>query len=127
MHEDHDVSRHSRRNDTLSAEDLGILLQWHWKYGTATLRDERQRVQISLLKLFFAFTGSQLATLLGKDNSSKNSQESSTNNLSGNTLADDSDGDALIVDGPESKAQTTKRPGTFCYGGIDLFLPSTRS
>ena len=33
MHEDHDVSRHTRRKDTLSAEDLGILLQWHWKYG----------------------------------------------------------------------------------------------
>ena len=31
MHEDHDVSRHARRKDTLSAEDLGILLQWYWK------------------------------------------------------------------------------------------------
>jgi hypothetical protein len=36
MHEDQDVSRHARRKDTLSAEDLGILLQWHWKYGTST-------------------------------------------------------------------------------------------
>jgi hypothetical protein len=42
MHEDHDVSRHARRKDTLSAEDLGILLQWHWKYGTSTFANERQ-------------------------------------------------------------------------------------
>jgi hypothetical protein len=39
MHEDHDVSSHSRRKDTLSAEDLGILLQWHWKYGHGYLRE----------------------------------------------------------------------------------------
>ena len=25
----------------LSAEDLGILLQWHWKYGTSTFTNER--------------------------------------------------------------------------------------
>jgi hypothetical protein len=49
MHEDHDVSRQSRQKDTLSAEDLGILLQWHWKYGTAAFTNERQRVQLSLL------------------------------------------------------------------------------
>ena len=46
MHEDHEVSRHARRKDTLSAEDLGILLQWHWKYGTSTFANERQRVQM---------------------------------------------------------------------------------
>jgi len=28
----------SRRKDTLSGEDLGILLQWHWKYGHGYLR-----------------------------------------------------------------------------------------
>jgi len=39
MHEDHDVSRRAQRKDTLSAEDLGILLQWHWKYGTATFAE----------------------------------------------------------------------------------------
>jgi len=33
MHEIHEVSRRARRKDTLSTEDLGILLQWHWKYG----------------------------------------------------------------------------------------------
>jgi hypothetical protein len=105
----------------LSAEGLGILLQWHWKYGTATFANERQRVQMSLLKLFSAFTGSRPATLLGDDNSSsKNSSESSTDNLSGITLADDSDGDTR--NGSELKAQTTKRPRTVCYSGIDLFL-----
>jgi Protein of unknown function (DUF3435) len=78
MHKDHDVSRQSRQKDTLSAEDLGILLQWHWKYGTAAFTNERQRVQLSLLMLFSAFTGSRPDTLLGEDDSSStNSQESS--------------------------------------------------
>jgi hypothetical protein len=51
MHEDYDVRRQTRQKDTLSAEDLGILLQWHWKYGTAAFTNERQRVQLSLLML----------------------------------------------------------------------------
>jgi hypothetical protein len=70
MHEDHEVSRRARRKDTLSAEDLGILLQWHWKYGTSTFANERQRVQMSLLMLFSAFTGSRPATLLADDSDS---------------------------------------------------------
>jgi hypothetical protein len=49
MHEDHDISRRARRKDTLSAEELGILLQWHWKYGMSTFANERQRVQMGLL------------------------------------------------------------------------------
>ena len=60
MHKDHKVSRRARRKDTLSAEDLGILLQWHWKYGTSIFANERQRVQMSLLMLFSAFTGTFL-------------------------------------------------------------------
>jgi len=63
--------RQARPKDTLSAEDLGILLQWHWKYGTAAFTNERQRVQLSLLMLFSAFTGSRPDTLLG-DNSLSN-------------------------------------------------------
>ena len=83
MHEDHDVSRRARRKDTLSAEDLGILLQWHWKYGMSTFTNERQRVQMSLLMLFSAFTGSRPATLLADDSSSSNdSQEGSADDLS---------------------------------------------
>jgi hypothetical protein len=53
-------------------EDLGILLQWHWKYGMSTFTNERQRVQISLLMLFSAFTGSRPATLLADGSSSSN-------------------------------------------------------
>jgi hypothetical protein len=88
MHEDHDVNRQTRQKDTLSAEDLGILLQWYWKYGMLTFTNERQRVQLSLLMLFFAFTGSRLDTLLGEDDSSlKNSQESSIDYSSNSTLA----------------------------------------
>ena len=122
MHEDHDVSRQTRQKDTLSAEDLGILLQWHLKYGTTIFANERQRVQMSLLMLFSAFTGSRPGTLLADDNSSsKDSRESSTDDLSSNALAYDSDGDTLVDDKPDSKAQTT-RPGTICYGDIDLFL-----
>jgi hypothetical protein len=121
MHEDHDVSRRARRKDTLSAEDLGILLQWHWKYGMSTFTNERQRVQMSLLMLFSAFTGSRPATLLADGSSSSNdSQEGSADDLS-STLVDDSDGDTLVGAGSDSKAQTT-RPGTICYGDIDLFL-----
>jgi hypothetical protein len=123
MHEDHDVSRQARQKDTLSAEDLGILLQWHWKYGTATFTNERQRVQLSLLMLFSAFTGSRPDALLGEDDSSsKNSQESLIDDLSDNTLADNSDGDTLVDDGSESNVQNIKRPGTVCYGDIELFL-----
>src|SRR2546430_15767608 len=45
MHEDHEVSRRARRKDTVSPDDLGNLLQWHWKYGTSTFANERQRAQ----------------------------------------------------------------------------------
>jgi len=122
MHEDHDVSRQTRQKDTLSAEDLGILLQWHWKYGTTIFANERQRVQMSLLMLFSAFTGSRPAALLGDDRSSPNdSQEASADDLSESTLADDSDGDTLVGSEPGSKAGFT-RPGTICYGDIKLFL-----
>jgi len=47
MHEDHDVCRRTRQKDPLIAKDLGILLQWHWKYGTSTFTNERQRVQLA--------------------------------------------------------------------------------
>ena len=88
MHEDHDVSRRARRKDTLSAEDLGILLQWHWKYGTSIFANERQRVQMGLLMLFSAFTGSRPATLLAdNDSSCRDSGENSTDDLSSSTLA----------------------------------------
>ena len=53
--------------------------------------------------------------------SSNDSQEASTDDLSGSTLANDSDGDTLVGGEPESIARTT-RPGTICYGDIDLFL-----
>jgi hypothetical protein len=123
MHEDHDVSRQTRQKDTLSAEDLGILLQWHWKYGTTIFANERQRVQMSLLMLFSAFTGSRPAALLGDDSSSPNdSQEASADDLPGSTFADDdSDGDTLVGSELGSKARTT-RLGTICYGDIKLFL-----
>ena len=72
--------------------------------------------------LFSAFTGSRLGTLLADNNSSsKDARESSTDDLSSSTLAYDSNGDTLVDDKPDSKAQTT-RPGIICYGDIDLFL-----
>jgi hypothetical protein len=122
MHEDHDISRRARRKDTLSAEDLGILLQWHWKYGMSTFANERQRVQMGLLMLFSAFTGSRPATLLAEDDSSSNdSRESSTGDLSGRTSEDDYDGDTLIAVEIESRARAS-RSRTICYRDIDLFL-----
>src|SRR5438045_3380589 len=96
MHEDHDVSRRARQKDALSAEDLGILLQWHWKYGTSIFANERQRVQMGLLMLFFAFTGSRPATLLADNDSCRDSGENSTDDSSSSTLAYDSDGDTLV-------------------------------
>jgi hypothetical protein len=73
--------------------------------------------------LFSAFTGSRPDTLLGEDDSSsKNSQESSIDDSSDNTLPDNSDGDTLVDDGSESNAQNIKKPGTVCYGDIELFL-----
>jgi hypothetical protein len=39
----------------------------------------------------------------------------------GSTLTDDSDGDTLVGGKSDSKARTI-RPGTICYGNIDLFL-----
>jgi hypothetical protein len=72
--------------------------------------------------LFSAFTGSRPAALLGDDSSSPNdSQEVSADDLSENTLTDDSDGETLVGSEPGSKARTT-RLGTICYGDIQLFL-----
>jgi hypothetical protein len=105
MHEDHNVSRHARRKDTLSAEDLGILLQWHWKYGTSTFANER----MGLVMLFSAFTGSRPGTLLADDDSSyRDSRESSAGDSSINTLAYDSDGDTLVDDIPNLKARNIR-------------------
>ena len=85
--------------------------------------NERQRVQLSLLMLFSAFTGSRPDTLLGVDDlPSKSSRESSIDDSLDSTLADNSDGDTLVDDVSESNAQNTKRPGTVYYGDIDLFL-----
>ena len=90
------------------------------EYGTFIFADERQRVQMGLLMLFPVFTGSRPATLLTGDNSScRDSGENSTDDLSSNTIAYDSDGDTLVNTKPDSR---TTRPGTIYYGNIDLFL-----
>lgn len=67
MHLDHIVDRRARRKDTLSAEDLGILLQWQWKYDDGVYNHERQRVQMSLLMLFSSFTGTRPGVLLDRN------------------------------------------------------------
>jgi hypothetical protein len=77
---------------------------------------------MSLLMLFSAFTSSRPATLLETDNSSSDgSREGSSRDLSGSTLADDTDGKTLMSSDSDSKARTG-RPKTICYGDIDLFL-----
>jgi hypothetical protein len=121
MHEDHDISRRARQKDTLSAEDLSTLLQWHWKFGKMNFPTECRRVENSLLKLRPGFTGTRPATLVTNDTSTlKNSRESSADDLSGGTLTDGSDGDTLVGGESELKAQTKLQ--TVCYGDIDLFL-----
>jgi hypothetical protein len=121
MYKDHDVSRHARQKDTLSAEDLGILLQWQWKYGRLTFPTERRRVENSLLKLWSGFTGTRLATLVANDTSTlKNSRESSADGVLDGAFTDDSDGDTLVGGKSELKAQI--QPQTVCYGDIDFFL-----
>ena len=77
---------------------------------------------MSLLMLFSTFTSSRPATLLETDNCSSNgSREGSLDELSGSSLADDSDRETLVGSDSNSKAQTA-RPQTICYGDIDLFL-----
>src|SRR5271170_2575707 len=72
--------------------------------------------------LFSVFTGSRPATLLAdNDSSCRDSGENSTDDLSSGTLAYNSDGGTLVDDKPDSKTRTS-RPGTICYGDIDLFL-----
>jgi hypothetical protein len=79
-------------------------------------------VQIDLVILFSAFTGSRPGTLLTDDDSSyRDSRESSVGDLSINILAYDSDGDTLIDNIPNLKARNTK-PGIIYYRDIDLFL-----
>ena len=91
-------------------------------YGKMIFPTERRRVKNSLLMLWSTFTGSRSATLVANDNStSKNSRESSADELSGRTLAVDNDEDILVSDESEPKGQIT-RPQTICYGDIDLFL-----
>src|SRR5271155_763170 len=138
MHEDHEVSRRARRKDTLSAEDLGILLQWHWKYGTSTFANERQRVQMSLLMLFSAFTGSRPGTILAGENGSSDEftyermselvsrvKDGSTENPAASTtestFTDSCDGETLVDDGREYPRRVTQ-PDTICYGDIELWL-----
>jgi hypothetical protein len=76
---------------------------------------------MSFLMVFSAFTGSRPATLFTDGSSSSNdSQEGSADDLS-STFVDDSDGDTLVGGESDSKTQAT-RPGTICYGNIDLFL-----
>jgi hypothetical protein len=55
------------------------------------------------------------------ENQIHDSQETSADDLSSSILVDDSDGDTLVGSETNSKPRTT-RPGTICYGGIDLFL-----
>jgi hypothetical protein len=75
-----------------------------------------------VLMLYSAFTGCRPAALLANDSSSsKDSQESSADDLSSTSLVYDSDGDLLVSGESDLKAQTT-RPGTLCYGDIDHFL-----
>jgi len=134
MHKDHHASRRARRKDTLSAEDPGILLQWHWKYGKIVILNQRQRVQLSLLMLFSAFTGNRPGVLLATWSSDQStpqetsglestvkdsSQESLREDLSDPALKDDGDADTLV--GEECKFATlTTRPNTICYGDINL-------
>jgi hypothetical protein len=84
--------------------------------------NKRQRVQIGLVILFSAFTGSRLNTLLIDDNSSyKDSRESLIGDISINTLAYNSDRDTLVNNIPNLKARNI-RLKIICYGDIDLFL-----
>jgi hypothetical protein len=104
IHEDHDVSRRARQKDTLSTEDLGILLQWYWKYGRLIFPTERRRSENSLLILWSGFTGTRPAILVANNTSIlKNSRESLTDDLSGDTFIDDSNGDTLISGKSELK------------------------
>ncbi|KAL9066782.1 MAG: hypothetical protein Q9157_007030 [Trypethelium eluteriae] len=57
-----DVSKRSK--PILSVDDLVDILLHHWKFSVATFCDERQRVQVALLLLVAAYTGSRPSTIL---------------------------------------------------------------
>ena len=76
---------------------------------------------MNLFVLFSTFIGGRPATLPADSFSSNDSQETSADDLSSSILVDDSDEDTLAGSETDSKPRTTK-PGTICYGDIDLFL-----
>ncbi|KAI9727203.1 MAG: hypothetical protein M1834_008511 [Cirrosporium novae-zelandiae] len=60
---EHHVSVRKRRKDILSSEDLGILLHQLWVYGKP-IPNGRHLIQITLIMLFSAFTGTRPGVLL---------------------------------------------------------------
>ena len=132
---DHEVSLRARRKDTLSAEDLGILLRCHWVYDTSVYSHERQRVQMGLIMLFSAFTGTRPGVLLPQDKTMK------TRLLNGDGSDVDLSGPDQSSSGPSSDrskkvmpdsnplksdlpahTQMSRRPRTVCYKDIELYL-----
>lgn len=71
MLKDYKVGLHTKRKDTLSPDDLGILLKTHWVYDTTVHPHERQRVDLSALDLFAYITGSRPGALLSQYDSTK--------------------------------------------------------
>lgn len=98
--QDHQVSNHARRKDTLSAEDLGILLRCLWVYDTSSYNHERLRVQMSLLMLFSAFTGTRPGVLVPQSPSKQTRSRSDI----------------------PSSVQEPQRLHTVCYKDIELYL-----
>ncbi|KAL9065698.1 MAG: hypothetical protein Q9157_007382 [Trypethelium eluteriae] len=63
----HHLDTTKRPKPILNVDDLvGILLR-HWKFDPSTYCDERQRVQVALLLLIAAYTGSRPSSILNTD------------------------------------------------------------
>ncbi|KAI9789020.1 MAG: hypothetical protein M1835_001936 [Candelina submexicana] len=132
---DHQVSLRARRKDTLSAEDLGILLRCHWVYDTSVYSHERQRVQMGLIMLFSAFTGTRPGVLLPQNKATK-MRRSDGNGSGADLLGPDqissdpfsdrsknvrANSNPLKSDLP-AHTQVNRRPRTVCYKDIELYL-----
>jgi hypothetical protein len=116
---DHHVSLRARRKETLSAEDLGILLRWHWMYDTAVYTHERLRVQMALLMLFSAFTGTRPGVMLPQSGSTKMLLDSAYSTDRPKKRKPNSK--ALKSDLP-ARTRVSRRPTTICYRDIELYL-----
>ncbi|KAI9888578.1 MAG: hypothetical protein M1814_006625 [Vezdaea aestivalis] len=114
------VSQRARRKDTLSPEDLGILLKTLWVYDETTRPHERMRVQESVLDALAYISGSRPGVMLAQDYLSHESPFLQSSSTEDSMASDRSSQDNFISDLPDRVGLT--EPQTVCYRDIELFI-----